>query len=489
MKKIASFHDDRLVRPLLSVLWIIVSLLIAALCGLFLFGNAIFNGLASAIVSTGIDLGRSQFIAALILTAGAALAGALLGRRRLGAFLGASFIFWFDYLAGFIQTELQPIYDPGGQLEPLNSGALFTTSLTMIALALLSAFIGAAVGAALGEVLLDPFEPLIRGAWRRFGHQRGVEEASTEGARTASRTRVIASWLGVGGMVAALALASGSGNLFIFAPDIGLHNPPPLQSTNGLPTNGSVVQDSLVSPALGGKVKPFLVYLPPSYNTPQGRTKRYPTLYLLHGSPGKDVDWILGGKATESADTLIDEGKIPELIMVFPDGNGRPGATSEWGNSFDQHQLIETYVAVDLVRYVDKHYRTIPDAAHRAIGGLSMGGFGAMNIALHHPDVFGTVISLGGYYQAEGTIWGHNIAYMQLNSPADVLPHDPAAWKLHIYLGAATRDQPYYRDTIQFMHELRRLHIPYRFDLQIGYHSWRVWQVQMYNALSWIVWG
>ena len=87
------------------------------------------------------------------------------------------------------------------------------------------------------------------------------------------------------------------------------------------------------------------------------------------------------------------------------------------GNSFDHRQWIETYVAVDLVAYVDHRYRTLADVAHRAIGGLSMGGFGAMNIAVHHPDVFGTVISLGGYYRAEGSIWGKNAAYRRANSP------------------------------------------------------------------------
>ncbi|HEV2663163.1 MAG TPA: alpha/beta hydrolase-fold protein, partial [Ktedonobacteraceae bacterium] len=165
-----------------------------------------------------------------------------------------------------------------------------------------------------------------------------------------------------------------------------------------------------------------------------------------------------------------------------------PGATSEWADSFDHRQLIETYVTRDLVRYVDQHYRTIPNAAHRVIGGLSMGGFGAMNIAVHHPDIFGTVISLGGYYFAEGAIWGHNTAYMQKNSPALTLPKNKAVWKLHIYLGAATKDQPYYRDTVNFMHQLSKLHIPYQFDLQTGYHSWRVWQVQMYNAMLWLKW-
>ncbi|HZU02343.1 MAG TPA: alpha/beta hydrolase-fold protein, partial [Ktedonobacteraceae bacterium] len=225
--------------------------------------------------------------------------------------------------------------------------------------------------------------------------------------------------------------------------------------------------------------------------TPQGQKKHYPVLYLLHGSPGQPKDWLNGGEASQSADTLIATGQIPELLLVIPDGNGRPGATPEWANSFDQRQRLETYVTSDLIPYVDKHYRTIPDAAHRGLAGLSMGGFGAMNIAVHHPNLFGWVISLGGYYQAEATnsIWGHNAAYIRANSPLFTIQHTPAAWKLHIYLGAATLDQPYYKDTQQFMAVLDKLHIPYHFDLQKGYHSWRIWQIQIYHAYTWLKWG
>lgn len=117
-----------------------------------------------------------------------------------------------------------------------------------------------------------------------------------------------------------------------------------------------------------------------------------------------------------------------------------------------------------------------------------MGGFGAMNIAVHHPDVFGSVISLGGYFHAEGSIWGNNAAYIQQNSPAAILPTAKAAWNLHIFLGAASKDEPYYTDSIHFAHELDSLSIPYRLDIQPGYHAWNVWQVQLYHALLWLHW-
>jgi enterochelin esterase-like enzyme len=481
------------VRPISLVLFLL-STLIAFLGALLLFNTPVIGNVATAIINIGLDPLRAQLVAALLLVAGAALVGAALGRQRVGAIIGAGIAFWPGYLANFIHLEQQPAYDPGGRLEALDQQALLHTAIVMVALALLSGFIGAAVGKAVGEVLLDPFYQLGALTWNRFFRPGRATSLWATKATTPLPTRpktaleMTGSWLGVAIMVILLVLASGSGDLLLFSPDVGLHSVPTQSKTHDTPVQGAVVEDSLASPAAGGQKRAFLIYLPPSYSTPQGRTRRYPSLYLLHGSPGSQRDWFTGGKAAQSADTLIAQGEIPELIMISPDGNGRSGETSEWGNSFDKRQNIETFVAVDLVNYVDHKYRTIADTAHRAIGGLSMGGFGAMNIAVHHPDIFGSVISLGGYYQAEGSIWGKNAAYMQANSPAFVLPHEKLAWKLHMYIGAATKDEPYYNYTKQFVQELAKLHITYHLDVQNGYHAWNVWQAQLYHALIWLRW-
>ena len=477
------------------------SLLLALLSGLLLFNTPFRIELTNAIVSNGLDPLRAALFVALILAAGAALTGAAVGRRKVAAMVGAGSFFCTSYLADFLHLELQPTYDPGGNLELLNGNMLIRTACVMIALALIAAFIGSATGVALGEALLDPPSQLVRLAWQRLSLSSSIgglqnlptvplKENPAPDSKKAAAT--IGSWLGTITMVVLLVLASGSGDLFVFSPEVGLHTLPLslLHHKGGIALlRSTIVQDEVVSPALGGQRKAFLVYLPPSYNTASGKTKRYPTLYLLHGSPGNDRDWFTGGKADQSADTLIALGKIPELILILPDGNGRPGETSEWGNSLDHRQLIETYVAVDLVKYVDQKYRTIPQAAYRGIGGLSMGGFGAMNIAIHHPDLFGFVISLGGYYRAEGSIWGNNAAYKRANSPLDLLPTARQAWQLHMYIGGATHDQPYYNDARQFVQELVNLHISYYFDVQNGFHSWKVWQTQIYNALLWLHWG
>ena len=473
-----------------------MAFLFTLLAGAYLFTPSIIDRISSIIIEMGLDPQRAQFITGLVMILGAALIGALVSRNRTGAVLGAAVVFWFGYLSGFVGLEMQPVRDPGGHLEPLNQGALATTSMTMLSVALLGGFIGAAVGTALNEVLVLPVYQLVRDAGKRVLIGQGQPAVSGPealiGVPVDTRGNVfqlIGRWLGALVMVILVVVSTTAGDLFLFAPDVGLHSVPELRGQHGQVVRGTLVNGVLISQALHGQRKDFVVYLPPSYNTPGvAQHRRYPVLYLLHGSPGKAMDWVMGGKANESADTLIALDRTPELIMVMPDGNGRPGATTEWGNSGDGRQMMEDYVVNDLVSYIDHHYRTLADPGHRAIAGLSMGGFGAVNIAVHHPTVFDTVISLGGYYVAEGTIWGLNHAYRQYNSPLFYLPEHRAAWRLHMYLGAATKDQPYYNDTLQFMQLLERQHMSYHFDLQRGYHSWRVWQVQMYNALSWLKW-
>src|SRR5260370_42167030 len=122
------------------------------------------------------------------------------------------------------------------------------------------------------------------------------------------------------------------------------------------------------------------------------------------------------------ANDLITAGKIRETIFVAPDGNGPDYRVSEWANSFDNRQRMEDSIVYDLVHEVDTHYRTLADPADRAIAGNSDGGFAAANIALHHPDVFDTVLSLGGSFVADDRpVFGvapASIAYPRAKRPA-----------------------------------------------------------------------
>ncbi|MDQ6660812.1 MAG: hypothetical protein M3Z24_07595, partial [Chloroflexota bacterium] len=111
----------------------ISSFLLALLTGILLFREAIIIGPISTIINLGIDEQRARLMATLFMTAAAALVGAAGGKRKPGAILGAGCVFCFSYLMSFIQHELQPAYDPLGNMEPLNSWALIHTAFIMVA--------------------------------------------------------------------------------------------------------------------------------------------------------------------------------------------------------------------------------------------------------------------------------------------------------------------------------------------------------------------
>jgi enterochelin esterase-like enzyme len=462
----------------------LIGLSLALLITLLFFSPVVKAALTTSIIAIGLDPLTTDLICALLLITAAAIASAMLSRQRLGTAIGAGIAYGFSYILPFIYQEQLPLYDPAGHIETFNASNLPHTIIVLMAAGVLCAYIGAILGSGLGEVLLDPIWQLGQLVWQTYVRSKWARKQSIVGDKGHTRNKwgLLFAWIGLVTLLGLFLLSSGISELLFYSPDLGLHNPP------AVATRGTLITDSMVSPALQGQRRSFLIYLPPSYQNAADQERRYPTLYLLHGSPGSEYDWISGGKAVQSADTLIGQGKIPELIMVFPDGNGRNGETSEWGNSFDQQQLMENFVTVDLVHFIDQKYRTIPTPGYRAIGGFSMGGFGATNIAIHHPDIFGSVISLAGYYTADGSIWGQNKAYLQANSPVSTLPASPQAWKLRIFLGAGTKDQPYYSETQNFSQELKALHMDYTVDLEDGYHTWSVWETQLYHGLNWLRW-
>lgn len=487
-----SFFSDYYIRPLIPFQWFFVSLFVALLSGFFLFRHATYDTLSAQIINTGFDQLRSQLIAALLLTLGTAVISTMLTTYQFGSMLGANIVFFIKYILPFIQNELLPVTDPGGNPELLNSGALVHTCFVIGALALLSAFMGSAIGLSLYEVLLDLPYKLLYAVKQRNTRRKDIADQPTQIIRAQVKKTVWRPerWAAIVLMVIIFILSSQSADLFFISPDVGLHNPPKLVSGNSqIPAFGTVKIVQMHSKVLGNHLRAFSIYFPPSYFTRINKYKRYPSLYLLHGSPGTIMDWIKAGDAANSANALIATKKIQELIIVMPDGNGAPGATSEWGNSSNQKQMLENYVSYELIHYVDQHFRTIPDAEHRAIGGLSMGGFGSMNIAVHHPDIFNWVISLGGYYNAMGTIWGSDVAYLQYNSAIIQIGFQPQARKLHIFLGDAYEDNPYYSDTLRYAQRLSQLGIKYTFIKEHGHHSWKVWAIQLYQALEWLQWN
>jgi enterochelin esterase-like enzyme len=147
------------------------------------------------------------------------------------------------------------------------------------------------------------------------------------------------------------------------------------------PTNGTTHERWFYSPELDRDM-PYYIYLPPNYDT-AGR--RYPVLYLLHGLGGHREEWLAYG-LVNVVDQEISNGNIPPMIVVLPQGD-----RDYWVNHAKDGLRWGEYIDRDLVRHIDATYRTLRSPASRAIGGLSMGGYGALSHAFTHPAIFGIV--------------------------------------------------------------------------------------------------
>ena len=140
--------------------------------------------------------------------------------------------------------------------------------------------------------------------------------------------------------------------------------------------------ESFYSRALGREMS-YMAYLPAGYSA-TGRT--YPSLYLLHGVGSPEAygpeEW-LGYALTENLDRMVAAGLIEPMVVILPQGE-----QSYWINHADGGPRWADYVAQDVVKHVDSTFRTDARREKRAIGGLSMGGHGAVQLAYNNPDVF-----------------------------------------------------------------------------------------------------
>jgi len=305
----------------------------------------------------------------------------------------------------------------------------------------------------------------------------------------------------------------------------------PARPQTAAAAHGTVEAGTFTAPSLGVS-KRYRIYLPPSYGHAPAR--RYPVLYLLHGAWGNEDDWVRLGHLDTAMDTLIAAG-LPEFIVVMPDGDD--GFYVTWADSVPPEvcgtnphlhepaatycvlrEHYDTYIAGDLVTFVDAAYRTIPDRAHRGIAGLSMGGYGAITLALKYPDLWAAAVSMSGvlsplnaspapfrppprYVTSLDSLraaWGH---LWPLFGP--VVGADTAAWAerdpavlarraleagahlpaLSITCGS---EDSFVTMNRAFAWELRRLHVRFDYAEFTGQHDWSFWRSRLPDALRWM---
>ena len=209
---------------------------------------------------------------------------------------------------------------------------------------------------------------------------------------------------------------------------------------------------------------PVWVWRPPGLDS-----ATIPVLYFLHGYPGSASDPFTAGLA-RTLNGLLQQG-YPPFVFAGVDGNGEHHADTEWANAADgSDQVMDRVVDAAIPAVEGTHMR---DAAHRAIAGFSMGGYGAMNIAMQNPGVFGQVVSIAGYFVANDLsgMFGDRPALVAENAPSG---HPWEARGMRVLLDEDGSDpSPLIRGQAAWMGGLlRRYGVPVTVHVQPGTHDW-----------------
>jgi enterochelin esterase-like enzyme len=259
----------------------------------------------------------------------------------------------------------------------------------------------------------------------------------------------------------------------LLLPLISLAAPPEGFDTEKPVRHGKVESITYPSKALGFE-RPATVYLPPGYDP----AKRYPVLYLLHGSGDDEKGWLTKGAAAHILDNLYADraANVTPMIVVMPYGYAikqgiKPPPTTEREARAKISKAFEEEVTAELIPFIDAKYPTVPDASHRALAGLSMGGGHTLRVGLTHLDTFAWL----------------GVMSSMLRDPApdavakslDDATTTNARLKL-FYYSAGEKDKSF--DAMKSFHEsLDKKGIKHRWEIKQGAHEWKVWRESLHE--------
>lgn len=215
----------------------------------------------------------------------------------------------------------------------------------------------------------------------------------------------------------------------------------------------------------------YFVYTPPDYNA---NTNNLPVLYLLHGYSDDDSAWITVGKANLIIDSLLADGKIEPMLIVMPYGQLNSRITIDEAFDADFQEMYKEQILTEIIPYVEQTFSAAPDAKHRAMAGLSMGGFQAAIIGLNHPETFSTI---GMWSPA---FFGDPFTLLTtLTIASDDLKHS----FLYVHLGVGQRDS-LIGCSFTIDNFLTEQDITHDFTLTPGEdHTWVVWRSYLVDFL------
>ena len=250
-----------------------------------------------------------------------------------------------------------------------------------------------------------------------------------------------------------------------------------LYGVNDVP-HGSVTRRWYFSPGLDMNRR-ITIYTPPGYESSR---KKFPVLYLLHGAGGDEEAWNELGRASRIMDNLIAQGRAEPMIVVMPNGNvSQQAAPGEGIRGYYKPQFMEQgtmngdYEASfkDIIDFVESAYRVKANKSHRAVAGLSMGGFHSLHISRYYPNTFDYVglfsaailpnqdVSAEVYQDIDGTLKA------QMEN----------GYKLY-WIGIGKTDF-LYNSNVQYKEKLEAMGMPFTYHESEGGHIWKNWRVYL----------
>ena len=214
-----------------------------------------------------------------------------------------------------------------------------------------------------------------------------------------------------------------------------------------------------------------------------------PVVYMLHGWPGSPQGLISGVQGALTS--AFAQGASP-FIAVFPDGNALSHSDSEWADSFDGKAMIESWLTKNVIAAVEGD--NIRSRANRALLGFSMGGYGAAIIGLHHPELYGQVVTLAGYFVIDDLTGAFGLGAESDKKHTYQTPRAylKVAKKVRWYLGESKFD---YTTLIRgqaaaWGAQLKKVSAKYTLNTKLpGGHSYIYVQAELPYVLRWFTWS
>lgn len=246
--------------------------------------------------------------------------------------------------------------------------------------------------------------------------------------------------------------------------------------------HGNVSKVWYPSPRAGYAQRRMSVYTPAGYTAKDTKTK-YPVLYIMHGIGGDENAWIDGGRVPQVLDNLIGSGAAEKMIVVVTNSNmSQQAAPGEYAGGRHRPQLMvpgnmdgqfeESFM--DIVDFIEKNYNVYKDKAHRALAGLSMGGFHTVYISANYPDLFDYVCPLSAALNDHSDTQAARDSYIYKDLDSKLDRQFRKAPKL--YWIACGNGDSLFKNNQDFMAKLDAKGYKYTFVESDGGHTWHNWR-------------